>query len=139
MKNDRFGVLAVMLCSGLLAPGRLAAQQPAQEGPDTVRYEAKRGPVTFTHAKHAKMDDCESCHHGSKPEKPAKAAADGKQLIEKCSACHGATVTAPMTTSLKKAYHDTARKTGMCIDCHKKEMEAGKQAPVACNDCHIKA
>ncbi len=120
-----------------LAPGVLSAQA-AEQGPDTVRYEAKRGNVTFTHGAHAEDVECVTCHHESKPEKPAKASADGKQIVEKCSACHTTPVAEPMTTPLRKAYHDTTRKTGLCIDCHKKKTAAGEKAPVGCSDCHIK-
>lgn len=137
MLTVRYAVFTATLLLVPFAPQALVAQEP--EGPDTVRYEVPRGAVMFAHREHAKGSECVTCHHESKPEKPAKVGADGKQVVEKCSACHTSPASDPMKTTLRKAYHDTANKTGVCIDCHKKETEAGKKAPVACGDCHIKA
>jgi hypothetical protein len=41
-----------------------------------------------------------------------------------------------MTTTLRLAFHNTAERSGLCFDCHKKEAAAGKDAPVGCLDCH---
>jgi len=92
------------------------------------------GGVKFDHAAHAKLsgDKCETCHHASKPEKPAKAAQ------EKCQSCHTKTATAPMKTYAKIAFHDSAAKAGTCINCHAKEVAAGKKAPLKCVECHKK-
>ncbi|MGA2264734.1 MAG: cytochrome c3 family protein [Acidobacteriota bacterium] len=69
----------------------------------------------------------------SKPGKAAKAAQ------EDCQDCHTKTVTAPMKTTVKLAFHDNVAKKGVCIDCHVKEAAAGKKAPVKCAECHKKA
>ena len=92
------------------------------------------GGVKFDHGAHAKhaADKCETCHHASKAEKPAKSAQ------ENCQNCHTKTATAPMKTSAKLAFHDSMAKTGTCINCHAKEMAAGKKAPVKCAECHKK-
>lgn len=132
MMRLRAAALGVALLGGALLPGRLAAQEQAAEptGPDTVVYTPRRGTVTFTHGKHAKLAECASCHHESKPEKPFTAPR------EKCSACHTTPATEPVKTSLRNAFHDTANETGICYACHQKEAAAGKTVPAVCNDCH---
>lgn len=129
MLKSRIAFLA-LVCVAAALPGRLAAQ--AETGPETVVYKAERGAVTFTHAKHAQAAECVSCHHESKPEKPAT------KENEKCSACHTTPATAPVTTTLRRAFHNTAEKTGVCYDCHTKEAAAGKTMPAKCDDCHKK-
>ena len=125
--------LAAALCVAAALPQQLSAQdttttQPT--GPDTVRYTPSRGTVTFTHAKHGKASECANCHHESRPEKPYT------KPKEACGNCHVAEPVAPVTTSLRNAFHNTSERTGLCFDCHKKEVAAGKEAPTACNDCH---
>jgi sRNA-binding protein len=92
------------------------------------------GGVKFDHTAHTKLvgDKCETCHHASKAEKPAKA----KQ--EKCQDCHTKAATAPMKTPTKLAFHDALAKKGTCIDCHTKEAAAGKKPPLKCAECHKK-
>ena len=125
-----FGLVAL---AALAAPVGAQGQDPKEPaGPDTVQYTPERGAVTFTHGKHAKQVECASCHHDSKPEKPL---ATPRQ---KCGACHTDTVEAPMKTDRKNAYHDTSAKEGVCYTCHKKETEAGKEAPITCSGCHKK-
>jgi len=123
--------LGAVLLGGALVPGGLAAQEQEPTGPDTVVYTPRRGTVTFTHAKHAGLAECASCHHESKPEKPYTASSR-----EKCSACHATPPVEPVTTSLRNAFHNTGQDTGVCLDCHKKEAAAGKAVPAVCNDCH---
>lgn len=127
----RLMTAALALVAALVLTGRASAQEAAEPtGPDTVVYNAKRGPVTFTHGKHSKAAECVSCHHESKAEKPLES------KYQKCSACHTETPTAPVTTDAKKAMHDTVGKTGVCYDCHTKEAAAGKTVPGKCADCH---
>jgi sRNA-binding protein len=92
------------------------------------------GDVKYDHAAHAKLvaDKCETCHHDSRAEKPAKA----KQ--EKCQDCHTRTATPPMKTGTKLAFHNATAKLGICVDCHLKEAAAGKKVPVKCTECHKK-
>lgn len=80
-----------------------------------------QAPVVFEHKKHQERVEgkCVTCHHTIK---------EGEQPTA-CRDCHnkeGAKV------ALKDAFHKT------CKDCHKKENEAGKKAPVKCNECHKK-
>lgn len=125
---------ATLLIAPAFTSQLLAQETPEPQGPDTVLYQPPRGDVTFTHAKHAKLTECVSCHHESKPEQPRKAT----NAKEKCSSCHTTPAAEPMKTTLRRAYHDTANKAGICYDCHNKEVAAGKPVPVACNDCHKK-
>ena len=124
--------LLAVLCFAALLPTRLTAQQTVADssGPDTVRYTPSRGTVTFTHAKHAKSIECSACHHESRTERPYT------KPRQACGDCHGPETTPPVTTTLKSAFHNTAERTGLCYDCHKKEVAAGKDTPTACNDCH---
>ena len=114
----------------LAIPGSAAAQE--NPGPDTVHFTPERGAVTFIHGKHSKMVECSTCHHESKAEKPLESPR------QKCGSCHTAEPVAPMKTSLRRAFHDTANKSGMCLSCHIKEAEAGKTVPTTCSTCHIK-
>ena len=93
------------------------------------------GGVKYLHAAHAKdrAIKCETCHHASKPEKPATA----KQ--QACGECHVKVAVAPMKTNYKMAFHDATAKKGVCIDCHLAENAKGKKAPVKCTECHQKA
>ena len=86
--------------------------------------------MTFAHAKHAKTAECTACHHESRTERPYL------KPRQVCSDCHVAEPAAPMTTTLRLAFHNTAERSGLCFDCHKKEAAAGKDAPVGCLDCH---
>ena len=127
-------ILAILGALSLAAalPARISAQQQSPEaaGPDTVRYTPSRGTVTFTHARHAQSADCSACHHESRAERPFT------KPRQACGDCHLQEPAPPMTTSLKSAIHNTAERTGVCYDCHKKQVAAGKDAPTACNDCH---
>ena len=123
-------VFALILGVALLA-GPAAAQTPPAG--KVVLKGNPMGGVNFDHAKHAKLvgdAKCDTCHHASKPEMAAKA----KQ--EKCQTCHTKAATAPMKTTAKLAFHDAMAKKGTCIDCHAKEVAAGKKAPMKCNECH---
>ena len=93
------------------------------------------GGVKFMHSAHAKDRNvkCETCHHASKPEKPATA------KNQACSECHSKTAAAPMKTTYKLAFHDATAKKGVCIDCHVAENAKGKKAPTKCTECHQKA
>jgi hypothetical protein len=93
------------------------------------------GGVKFMHSAHSKDRNikCETCHHASKPEKPANA------KNQACNECHTKTAAAPMKTTYKLAFHDATAKKGTCIDCHLAENAKGKKAPTKCTECHQKA
>jgi hypothetical protein len=99
-----------------------------------VLTRAKLGAVTLEHKLHAERDGntCTSCHHPSKPEKPATTEQQA------CSDCHTRTATPPMKTRLPAAFHDVKAQSGTCIDCHRKENASGKKAPLKCQECHKK-
>ena len=93
------------------------------------------GGVKFEHKLHVERagNKCETCHHASKPEKPAKAPQQA------CTSCHVKAVQPPMKTGLPAAFHNVAAQAGTCIDCHKLQNAKGKKAPVgACIGCHKK-
>ncbi len=92
------------------------------------------GGVKFEHKLHAetRKTKCETCHHPSKPEKPAGAPQQA------CTDCHTKTVTPPMKTKLQAAFHNPTATAGLCIDCHKAGNAQGKKALVKCTDCHKK-
>jgi hypothetical protein len=124
---------AMLVFALILGVALLASPVAAQTAPGKVVLKGNpMGGVNFDHAAHQKLvgDKCDTCHHASKPEKPMKA----KQ--EKCQTCHEKTATAPMKTNAKAAFHDAMAKKGVCVDCHAKEVAAGKKAPTKCNECH---
>lgn len=115
--------------------GTAKEQSATKKAPkDVVILKAPNGGVKFMHTAHSKDRNikCETCHHASKPEKPAKAAQ------EACSDCHTKTAAAPMKTKLQAAFHNPTATAGTCIDCHKAENAKGKKAPTKCTECHKK-
>lgn len=130
MKKLMYFALALAVLGFVAGPVMLAAQAKA---PGTVILKgAPMGGVKFDHAAHVKAAGgdakCDTCHHASKPEKPAKA------KNEKCQDCHTKVPTAPMKTKAQAAFHDAMAKKGTCIDCH----VAAKKGPAKCADCHKK-
>jgi hypothetical protein len=132
----KFAYLAMAVAALALLVGPTIANAQAPVAPKIVILKGSSlGGVKFNHEAHqtAVGDKCDTCHHASKPEKAMKA----KQ--EKCQTCHTTTVTAPMKTIAKLAFHDAMAKAGICVDCHLKAK--GKVVPAAakCTDCHKKA
>ncbi|NIA20263.1 MAG: cytochrome C [Xanthomonadaceae bacterium] len=82
----------------------------------------KKPPVTFEHAKHAKLE-CSKCHHKW----------DGKDDEPKaCGTCHKAKKEGKKL-SVKNAAHKT------CRGCHRTMKKAGKKTgPTKCSKCHVK-
>ena len=114
-----------------LSANTLAQDQP----PDTIILKGSpMGGVKFEHKLHVDRagKKCETCHHASKPEKPAKAAQ------EACMDCHTKPPQPGMKTGLPAAFHNPAAQAGTCIDCHKQMDAAGKKAPTKCMECHKK-
>lgn len=130
----RFATLAAgcALIIGVAAP-RMDAQGAAKQ-PDTVILKGNpQGGVKFDHKGHvARKIECTTCHHPSKPEKPAKA------KEQKCSDCHTKTAAAPMKTNIRSAFHDPMAKKGTCVDCHTKERAKNPKIPAKCAECHKK-
>jgi len=109
-----------------------AADKPA----DTLILKGNpMGAVKFEHKLHTERagGKCDTCHHASKPEKPATAAQQA------CRDCHTKPPSAGMKTATQAAFHNPMAKAGTCIDCHLKSNAAGKAAPVTCGKCHSKA
>lgn len=132
-KNNSSVWIAMFVFWALVAgPGRCAAA--GKKAPDTVLLKAPLGAVRFNHKLHQERaaGKCETCHHPSKPEKPATA------LQQACSDCHTHPATPPMKTALQGAFHNPTATGGTCIDCHKTANAQGKKAPMKCLDCHKK-
>jgi hypothetical protein len=93
------------------------------------------GGVRFEHKIHFQVRKikCDTCHHASKPEKPATAPQQA------CSTCHTTLAVPPMKTKRQAAFHSPTATSGTCIDCHKIQNSGGKAAPVKCMDCHKKS
>jgi len=124
-------LLAASIISLVVVLPAAAQEKPA--APDTIVLKGPtKGAVTFTHKKHGEATECTTCHHESKPEK-AKTSD-----YQKCTDCHTAPATAPMTTALRDAFHNGMAKQGTCADCHVKEAAAGKTVPTKCAECHVK-
>ena len=93
----------------------------ANNGPDTINLECKKGTVHFPHHQHQAKMECGECHHGE----GHSAYKEGME-IHKCEECHNKTsgnkINKPM-----KAFHKN------CKDCHKKN-----GGPTKCSACHKK-
>ncbi len=125
------GLLVAVAALAIVASGALTYAQTVKEPGVVILKGAPTGGVKFDHPKHSKTaGKCETCHHASKPEKPAKAEQ------QKCQDCHTKVATAPMKTKAQAAFHDPMAKKGTCVDCHVKDTT--KKAPAKCTDCHKK-
>lgn len=137
---NRFLPRALIVVCGAVLAAAIAAPQVAGQGkakePDTVLLKGTNplGGVKFDHKTHTKNagGKCETCHHASKAEMPAK---DPNQ---KCRDCHTATAKPPMKTNTQAAFHAPMAKGGTCVTCHLEQNKAGKKAPTKCNECHKK-
>ena len=130
MKVTKRQALLSMLVAAILSGGGLA--QVAPQSPITMKNAA--GTVTFNHPSHLKVaGNCIVCHHASKAEKPLKSAQ------EACTGCHTKPATPPVSTGLESAFHNSGATNGLCIDCHRKQNDAGKAAPTKCEECHQQA
>ena len=124
--------VALALVAGALIAGPTMMSAQGKAPGVTILKGAPMGGVKFDHAAHVKASGgdakCDTCHHASKPEKPAKA------KNERCQDCHTKVAAAPMKTKAQTAFHDAMAKKGTCIDCH----VAQKKGPAKCNECHKK-
>ena len=134
--SKRCLLLMLNVSACLLLTLGLGQQALGQAKPkDTVILKgAPMGGVKFDHKAHAEMrkTPCETCHHASKPEKPAKAPQQA------CTDCHTKPTQAGMKTGIQAAFHNPTAQAGTCIDCHKAQNAKGKKAPTKCLDCHKK-
>ena len=119
----------------------ITSQKPAAARPNQVISKdvvvlkgSPLGGVRFEHKLHVTRaaNACETCHHASKPEKPATAPQQA------CSECHTKVPASPMKTKYQAAFHNPMAQSGTCIDCHKAQNATGKKAPVKCAECHKK-
>jgi len=92
------------------------------------------GGVRFEHKLHIARagNNCATCHHPSRPEKPASAPQQA------CSDCHTSVAAPPMKTKRQAAFHNPTAQSGTCIDCHKVESAKAKKPPLNCMECHKK-
>lgn len=92
------------------------------------------GVVKFEHKLHQERaaNKCDTCHHTSRPEKPAKAAQ------QSCFDCHTKPPQPGMKTGRQGAFHNPTAQGGTCIDCHRTQNAQGKKAPTKCMECHKK-
>lgn len=92
------------------------------------------GGVRLEHKLHADRagNTCDTCHHASRPEKPATAPQQA------CSDCHTKVAVSPMKTKYQAAFHNPTAQSGTCVGCHKAQNAKGKKAPVKCTECHKK-
>jgi hypothetical protein len=125
----RYITVGAVVLLALSADG-LSAQD---KGPETmILTGSSLGGVKFEHKAHQDITDCSSCHHASRPEKPLTSE------HQACTECHVKTPVAPITTSIRDAFHNATAKAGVCVECHVKEAAAGKTMPAKCTDCHKK-
>ena len=128
-----------LMVAALVCVFALPAVFAGAAAPDVITMKAPEGtkmtkaPVTLTHKKH-EADygiDCLVCHHK----------AESKDAIVGCAAagCHvdASKAAKKDPKGFYQAFHSKAADAS-CLGCHKKEMKAGKAAPVGCKDCHPK-
>jgi len=137
MKSRFLNLMLVVMVGVMFASvGALSAEECA-DAPDEIMIDNegygsdKKGPVKFTHKKHAEEYDtaCADCHHVFE---------DGKNVwkegdpVQKCSECHAYEKSEGDAKKLQLAFHAN------CKNCHKDAYKAGKKdAPFRkCNDCH---
>lgn len=120
----RKGLVILTLAIFLFAVALVYAQQKPQDVYKLQMEGAKFPPVDFNHKNHFETYkiDCKVCHHTD---------ANPAEKATQCMTCHDPA--GEKGLKAMDAYHN------MCINCHKKENEAGKNAPTKCNDCHKKA
>ena len=131
-----YTILAVIMVAAVMIAVSVPAFAQAKTPQDTIILKGSpMGGVKFMHTAHTKdrAIKCDTCHHPSKTEKPAKVA------TQSCADCHDKAATAPMKTTYKLAFHDAMAKKGICADCHTAENAKGKKAPTKCTECHQKA
>jgi hypothetical protein len=133
MKKHFFAVF-ILVVSGLvlLMVGMLAAGSVQ----DVISIENKgydqdkRGPVNFTHKKHAEdyQVACAECHHEYENGKNVWKETDP---VKKCVECHDPVEKKGDVDKLQTAFHNN------CQGCHKELKD--KEAPFRkCTDCHQK-
>ncbi len=126
------GFITILAFVGLVVVGNLlAGNQPADVIKIENKYPAdKKGPVKFTHKKHAEelKIACTECHHDYK---------DGKNVwkqgdpVKKCSECHPAEAKeGEKVLKLQTAYHKN------CQTCHKEKNDDAKAPFKKCGGCH---
>jgi hypothetical protein len=117
-------------------PEKTAAAEPKKVPSQDVFMlrDSPLGVVRFEHKLHQERvaNKCETCHHASRPEKPAKAAQ------QSCFDCHTKPPQPGMKTGRQGAFHSPTAQSGTCIDCHKIQNAQGKKAPTKCMECHKK-
>lgn len=117
------------------APAKPAPASPPAKAPENaIILKASLGGVRFEHKSHSEVRHvaCESCHHASRPEKPATLPQQA------CRTCHTSMAAPPMKTKLQAVFHNPTGTAGTCIDCHKTSNTKGLAAPVKCLECHKK-
>lgn len=135
MRGNTFKLILLVgtaAASWLALPVHLKSQV---KPPETVVLKgAPMGGVKLQHSLHTQRvaSKCEVCHHVSKPEKPNKSAQQA------CSECHTKPVQAGMKTGRQAGFHDSIARSGLCVDCHRRENASGKTAPLKCPECHKK-
>ena len=142
-------ILAVagLICSVAFLGLSGAAEQKAADVMDiqaTLWKTHTKGPVKFTHKKHAEEygSKCDECHHVYEKDKNVWKEGDE---VQKCQECHNeATIKGEKKLSkdkqalnLKLAYHNN------CQGCHRKLKKQDKEKygkiPTTCIKCHTKS
>jgi hypothetical protein len=131
----RSWVVACLTLSFFLVANVPVARAEERAGPPDVVIlrGCPLGGVLFAHKVHAENyagGRCETCHHPSRPEKPASAPQQA------CRSCHVKPPQPPMKTGTQAAFHNPTATSGTCIDCHLRMNATGKKAPTLCMQCH---
>lgn len=136
------GVSVLLFSIGALTQSTPTGATPAGTGPPTADPAPEiiiltgnpMGGVAFRHRLHTQIREiqCSTCHHESRPQRPATSA------YQPCQTCHTESATPPMVTKTQAAFHNPDASAGLCISCHQREDAEHKHklAPVTCQACH---
>jgi hypothetical protein len=138
MEKRSIGVVMLAVLSAFFVGAVADEAKSTAKPPEIIILKGNpSGPVKFRHRLHTDIREipCLTCHHASKPQKPATVPQQA------CGTCHVSVAMKPMHTNMEAAFHDDEATAGLCISCHTRENAAHKRklAPVKCRDCHNKA
>jgi hypothetical protein len=138
MGNRSWGVMILALVVFFFMRAVADEAKPVATPPEIIILKGNpSGSVKFRHRLHTDVREipCLTCHHASKPQKPAT------DPHQPCTSCHVSVAVKPMHTNIEAAFHNDDAMAGLCISCHLRENAAHKHklAPTKCLQCHNKA
>lgn len=139
------GMIIATIIGGMLVVGQVGQATPKKKKIESLRdldvimidnkgyKKDKKGPVRFTHKRHARMHrvSCWECHH---------VYVKGENVwvpwgeTKKCNQCHDPINDGPTNKKLQKAFHYNCKKCHEALAKENKKMGDAKK----CTNCHLK-